>query len=120
MLGEIQMLKDWWAGDWMKLHKAVSNALLHGHPLAKLDCPKTPPGLIDLRGYSAPKDIKRVKSRKGNWNSFVHESISIKKQHFEGVDLSYSDLRLAVFLKVHSSPPLSVALNQLIPAIGSL
>ena len=83
----------------MKLHKAVTDALLNGRSIMKLDCPKTPLGLIDLRGYAAPKDIKRVKSRKGNWNSFVHESIRIKKQHLEGVDLSYSDLEACEFFK---------------------
>ena len=94
----IAYLKERWQSDFKDIRAEIDVSLKKGRQLSKLVIPTTSDGLIDLRGYSAPKTYKMIKSNSGRLREYVNESIRVRRIDFINADLSYSDLERCVFI----------------------
>ena len=90
-------LKKRWNEELKSIGDLVINELTYKGEFAKLDLPRTTEGLIDLRGFSAPKRYTTGKSNRGIDKTYVSEGIRIKKIRFDTIDLSYSDFEACEF-----------------------
>ena len=90
-------LKERWKTELKSLSEQVIHELKHKGDLTKLDSPKTTQGLIDLRGFSAPKHYTTEKSNSGRDKTYVSEGIAIKKMNFESIDFSNSNFERCEF-----------------------
>ncbi|HAA17117.1 MAG TPA: hypothetical protein DCE41_37555 [Cytophagales bacterium] len=94
-------LKRRWETDWQPWNDVVVGALKNKGDLLKLGLPMASEGLIDLRGFSAPKEYTTEKTNSGREKTYVSEGIRIKKMRFEGVDFSYADFEGCTFHNCH-------------------
>jgi uncharacterized protein YjbI with pentapeptide repeats len=90
-------LKKRWQADFKAIYDLVLYELMHNGELTKINLPKTQDGLIDLRGFSTPKEYTTEKSNSGRNKTYVSEGIKIRKINFEGVDFSYSNFERCEF-----------------------
>lgn len=86
-----------WDNEWKAQGQAITNAFQNKKSISKLNLSNTDDGLVDLRGYSAPKVRYRHLSNKGNESFYVGEGIRIKKQKFENIDFSLADFEMCEF-----------------------
>ncbi len=86
-----------WDAELKSLGELVTNELKYRGKIAKLDLPKTTDGLIDLRGFSAPKQYTTEKSNSGRDKTYVSEGTRIKKMNFDSIDFSYADFEQCDF-----------------------
>lgn len=100
MIAREQLISRW-DNEWKPIQEKVTHALLNKKSISKLELARTEAGLIDLRGYSAPKTLSNHVSRKGNKSQYVSEGVRIKNQSFEKTDLSHSDFEMCHFFKCH-------------------
>lgn len=91
-------LRKRWDSNQNASYTTIITLLHNGKNLDPQKLDSTNDGLIDLRGFSAPKKYQTEKSNRGNIKRYVSEGIRIKKIDFIGVDFSYSDFERCLFL----------------------
>ncbi len=96
-------LRTRWKAELKSVNDLVTYELENKGVLTRLELPETTEGLIDLRGYSAPKKYRTEKSNSGRDKTYVSEGIRIKKMTFEKIDFSYSDFEGCEFLDCNFS-----------------
>ncbi|MEO9544744.1 MAG: pentapeptide repeat-containing protein [Crocinitomicaceae bacterium] len=77
--------------------KNTITASLKSGRLNPKNLPKTDEGLAELRGYSAPKEYGEHQSNAKRTVRYVRASIRIKKQNFQGFDLSLANFEKCDF-----------------------
>ena len=90
-------LTERWNTELQMLGDSITHALRNKGDLTKIKLSRTSEGLIDLRGFSAPKQYATEKSSSGRDKRYVSEGIGIKNHRFEGIDFSYSDFERCEF-----------------------
>ena len=90
-------LKDRWNSEFKSVGDSVTALFRKKGNIAELKLPLTKDGLIDLRGYSAPKEYRTELSNSGRRKTYVNEGVRIKKVVFEDVDFSHSDFECCEF-----------------------
>lgn len=96
-------LKERWNSELSILNKSIVSSFKSGRSIKLIDLSKTEEGLTDLRGFSPTKNYREHLSNRGNKVKYVSSSITIKKQTFESLDFSFSDLEACHFVKCHFS-----------------